>query len=844
MALILTGWLLVSSAHAASAPAAKPWPHQFTVDGTTLTLYQPQLDNWQGNQLNARMAVAVKKGSSTGPDGKKHDLLAYGVAWVSAQTLTDKTARTVRLDNINVDKASFPTEPDNEANYLALIRKAVPQKTLVVGLDQLEASLAINRADEKVASVPVNNSPPQILFSFEPALLVLIDGEPALKPTRIAGVQRVINTRSLILVQNNAWYLYFAGHWATSSGPTSAWLPVKSVPAGLTEAMQQAVAAKLVDVMDKPPEAMKKTLAAGKYPDIYTATSPAELIMIDGEPRFEPIAGTNLAYISNTASDVIIDPKADGSGDTTWYVLLSGRWFSAPASKGPWAWVAGDKLPDDFLKIPSESAKGSVLASIPGTPEARESLIANSIPQTATVNRQQAHLSVSYDGGNAQFKPIDNTPLAYAWNTAVPVIRVTDSEFYAVQNGVWFKSPLPSGPWEVATSVPAVIYTIPPASPLHYVTYVRVYGSSGQVVYVGYTPGYYGTVVSGGTVVYGTGYVCDAWIGDVWYGCPATYGYNVAFGYDPFVGWTFGFVAGWAWASAWYGPYWGPWYGWYGPSPYYWGGGVAVGNVYGRWGNTVAQGTRAVWSNPWTGNYGSGVRGSFYNQATGGHGVGYAGYNTNAYTGTTTARAGGARYNPETGRIVAGQGGAAGNPWTGNAGAAVSKTTINTNTGRVTQSGGVTTRTNQGATAAGGFNTRGAGGDANGRGYVHYDASTGDVTHGGVVNANGNVYAGKDGNVYRYDKGDGWQKVQPDGSFQRTTPPADSNVDNDRLARDRSADRTATRSDPAAAQQRLDSARQNRPQQAARPAMQQPRFERGNYGGNFQGRMGGFRRFR
>lgn len=47
MALILTGWLLVSSAHAASAPAAKPWPHQFTVDGTTLTLYQPQLDNWQ-----------------------------------------------------------------------------------------------------------------------------------------------------------------------------------------------------------------------------------------------------------------------------------------------------------------------------------------------------------------------------------------------------------------------------------------------------------------------------------------------------------------------------------------------------------------------------------------------------------------------------------------------------------------------------------------------------------------------------------------------------------------------------------------------------------------------------
>ena len=39
-----------------------------------------------------------------------------------------------------------------------------------------------------------------------------------------------------------------------------------------------------------------------------------------------------------------------------------------------------------------------------------------------------------------------------------------------------------------------MIYTIPANSPLHYVTYVRVYGSTNEEVYVGYTPGYYGTV--------------------------------------------------------------------------------------------------------------------------------------------------------------------------------------------------------------------------------------------------------------------------------------------------------------------------------------------------------------
>ena len=61
--------------------------------------------------------------------------------------------------------------------------------------------------------------------------------------------------------------------------------------------------------------------------------------------------------------------------------------------------------------------------------------------------------------------------------------------------GVWFTASRITGPWVIATSVPAVVYTIPPSSPLYYVTYVRIYETTPQVVYVGYTPGYLGTVV-------------------------------------------------------------------------------------------------------------------------------------------------------------------------------------------------------------------------------------------------------------------------------------------------------------------------------------------------------------
>ena len=244
-------------------------------------------------------------------------------------------------------------------------------------------------------------------------------------------------------------------------------------------------------------------------------------------------------------------------------------------------------------------------------------------------------------------------------NSAVPVIAVAGS-YYALQNGVWFTAGSAQGPWSAATSVPAEIYRIPSSSPLHYVTYAYVYGSDGDQIYVGYTPGYYGTVVHESVVVYQTGYPCDAWVGTYWYGCPTPYGYGAAFGWGAAVGWALAF--GWGWDDYWYDPWWGPW----GYSPgYYYPAGAIAGNVYGRWGASVVAGTAAGWANPWTGNYGRAGQGAYYNERTGGRGYGYAGRNTNVYTGQSTAAAGGVRYDPQTGRVVAGRGGSASNIYTG-----------------------------------------------------------------------------------------------------------------------------------------------------------------------------------
>jgi hypothetical protein len=155
------------------------------------------------------------------------------------------------------------------------------------------------------------------------------------------------------------------------------------------------------------------------------------------------------------------------------------------------------------------------------------------------------------------------------------VVRVDPKTYYLVQNGVWFSATAPAGPWSVAATVPAVIYSIPPSSPLHYMTYVRVYSSTPTTVFVGYTPGYYGTVMSSdGVVVYGTGYVYPPYIGPYyWYPPPYTYGFGVGFTTGVFFGFAMGGM--------------GPWY-----SPCCYGGGpvvihhgnININNSYNRWG--------------------------------------------------------------------------------------------------------------------------------------------------------------------------------------------------------------------------------------------------------------------
>jgi len=131
---------------------------------------------------------------------------------------------------------------------------------------------------------------------------------------------------------------------------------------------------------------------------------------------------------------------------------------------------------------------------------------------------------------------------------------------------------------------------------------------------------------------------------------------------------------------------------------------------------------------------------------------------------------------------------AASNPYTGGRGYGYVARNINATTGRATAGAGGIARGPVGATAAGAFNTTGSGGDAQGTGYARASDRTGEVHRGGALDINGNIYAGRDGNVYRNTES-GWEKTGADSRFAGS-PPA-TGLDGERIARQRGSEREA-----------------------------------------------------
>ena len=193
-----------------------------------------------------------------------------------------------------------------------------------------------------------------ILFAEQPAILIVIDGEPVYRPLKGTDLQRITNTKPFI-VRDSAGihYLKLLDGWMEAYGLHGIWSVAGAPPPRAERALRRIAAARTVDLLDRAvwrKPGSRPRLEHATAPAVFVSTTPAELIVMDGPPRYATVDGSSLQYVENTTATVFKEPT-----DDELYVLISGRWFRAWRTDGPWEFVTRTELPADIAAIPDNS---------------------------------------------------------------------------------------------------------------------------------------------------------------------------------------------------------------------------------------------------------------------------------------------------------------------------------------------------------------------------------------------------------------------------------------------------------------------------------------------------------
>ena len=575
----------------AEQPVERPWPRSYdATSGASIVIYQPQAASWDDQKRMVAYAAV-----SYLPVGEA-DKPALGTIKIESDTSVSIEERLVKFSALKITEASFQSlSKEQTRDVVTEVEKAIPDEDRVIALDRVMAAI------DKSKIIPRNvegikSDPPAVFFSKTPAVLLNIDGYPIWSPIRENDLKFAVNTNWDLFQHGptGTYYLRNDTAWLKASDVKGPWVAAGKLPDGFKNLPKE----EWKDVQEN-----LKNKNADQVPTVLVSTKPAELIALQGEPKYFPVAGTGtkLLWVSNTESDVF---RLGENGPV--YYLVAGRWFTAQDFTGPWTF-ATPSLPPDFKLIPLDHPRSRVRASVPGTEQATEAVLLAQIPQTARVNKKELKAPEVIYNGNPEFTPIEKTSLALAINSDKQIIKVGDM-YYMCFDGVWFVGSSPTGPFAVTDSVPGEIYEIPPSSAAHNVTYVTVKEDNDDDDWEEFaaTAGYWGMYCAWGCDMWGTGWYYDPYYGygggyPIYYPPLRTYGYGSW--YNPRTGF-FGS------AGRIYGPYGGVGFGArYNPTT----GTYARGAM--AWGPNGARGAAQLW-NPRTGSYastrqGSGVYGSW-----------------------------------------------------------------------------------------------------------------------------------------------------------------------------------------------------------------------------------------
>jgi hypothetical protein len=692
---VASGWQAKTTPTTAPPPGTNAdtgWPRPVSLKSGTVLWYQPQVESWTGQkQIVAWSAVSYQ------PTGVKEP--ALGTIKIEGPTQVGIDDRVVRMD-LRITEFNFKSLSPEQVKTLVADVQTLPQNERIIDLDRVLAYVASSPLQVKNVE-GIKADPPKMFSANSPAILVNLDGETIWSPIKDVDLRYAVNTNWDLFeyTPTKTLYLRYNNSWLQSTDVKGPWSPAAKLPDSFKKLPNDD---NWKEVKSAVPG---KKLSTKSTPKVFVSTEPAELIAIDGSaPSYLAVEGaSSLLWVNNTESDLF---RMGQKGD--FYYLVAGRWFKAATLDGPWTF-ATPSLPDQFKRIPIEHPRSRVLASVPGTPQATEAVLLAMIPRTARVNRKELKAPEVIYNGSPEFKAVEGTKgVEYAVNTDKDIVKYGDL-YYMCFQGVWFMGRSASGPWEVATTIPEAVYTIPASSPVHNVTYVTVEDDddNDEWVTMAFVAGYTGMMIGWGCAVWGSGwyYPPYGWYGGFYPGYyPRPHTYGMGAWYNPHTGAYGRGVAA-------YGPY----------------GGVGMGASYNPRTGTYARGAAAY------GPYGSRGYAEAYNPRTGAYGQTRQGSNVYGNWGTSSVQRG--------------------DSW--------AQTAHVDNYRKGTSTSGI--RTDSGAGAVSRENRQG-------------DRTTVGRTQGG------DIYAGRDGNVYRRTEGGGWEQSNGSGGWS----PAEGG-EGAQAARDRAA---------------------------------------------------------
>jgi len=121
------------------------WPREIDTDSIHLVIYQPQVNSWKDNRIEARSAVIVTRNEDPAQ--------SFGTVSIHARAEIDRETRLVAFEDITVKDANIPSASSLQSSLLKTLRESIPAWPRTVSLDCVLADLAITQAEVQTEPV-------------------------------------------------------------------------------------------------------------------------------------------------------------------------------------------------------------------------------------------------------------------------------------------------------------------------------------------------------------------------------------------------------------------------------------------------------------------------------------------------------------------------------------------------------------------------------------------------------------------------------------------------------------------------------------------------------------------